>query len=84
MDIAHISQRSILAEFLEKIPTTTGWWYRIPVLNSNMNNRELDNYLPHLGTLFGLTEDAIAVVFIEMGLLRLGYNNKKEKVSMFV
>ena len=63
-------QRNYLVEFLKKILTTTGWWYRIPILNSSDKNVTLDLCLPHLGTLFGLTEDAMAVVLLEMGLLK--------------
>lgn len=65
----NIAQRSILAEFLKEIPITNGWWYCIPVLNSKIINEDLNMCLPHFGSIFGLTEDAIAVVLIEMGLL---------------
>ena len=72
------AQRSILAEFLKEIPTTNGLWYRIAVLNSDIVNEDLNMCLPHFGSIFGLTEDAIAVVLIEMGLLRLRIKSKKE------
>ena len=71
MEPTQYKHRKIVVEYLEKIPTTIGWWYQIPVLNRSNSSRELDSCLPHLGTLFGLTEDAIAVVFVEIGLLKI-------------
>ena len=71
MEPTQYEHRKIVVQYLEKIPTTIGWWYQIPVLNRSNSSRELDSCLPQLGTLFGLTEDAIAVVFVEMGLLKI-------------
>ena len=52
----------------------------MPVLNSPDNNILLDLCLPHFGTLFGLTEDAIAIILIEMGLLK----SLKNRVGIMV
>ena len=36
-----------------------------------IHNREIKKQLPHLGILFRITEDAIAIIFVEMGLLSI-------------
>lgn len=78
------SNRRILAEFLDKIPATTGWWYRLPVLNQSIRSIEFETCLPHFGTLFGLNEDAIAIVFVEMGLLNLKKGTDKELTKTMI
>lgn len=60
------SQRHILVDFLQKIPMTAGWWFSILVFNSQESNDELNLCLPHFGTIFGLTEDVIVIVLMEM------------------
>ena len=75
MEPTQYEHRKIVVEYLEKIPTTIGWWYQIPVLNRSQSNKELDSCLPHISTLFGLTEDAIVAVFVEMGLLKIKKND---------
>ena len=84
MEEKQFLQHQVLTEFLEKLPTTTGWWYRLPILNSSETNSTLDLCLPHFGTLFGLTEDAIAVVLLEMGLLKSSQKNGAKMVTNIV
>ena len=84
MEEKQFLQHQVLTEFLEKLPTTTGWWYRLPILNSSETNSTLDLFLPHFGTLFGLTEDAIAVVLLEMGLLKSSQKNGAKMVTNIV
>jgi hypothetical protein len=51
--------REVLAVFVGKIPHAKGWWYRLPSrVATNQDGQPLafDAILPHMGTLFGLTE----------------------------
>jgi hypothetical protein len=66
-------RRKVLANFLATIPDNKGWWYRLPKLNNNNKISEealVDLHLPNMGVLFGLTEDALALVLVQMGLLQ--------------
>ena len=73
--------RRILAEFVSEIPEDIGWWYRLSHLDmgnthghARKNSKFLhhpDSVMPHLGTIFGLTEEATAIICLEMGCLRL-------------
>ena len=67
--------RKIIAQFLDGIPDT-GWWYWIPKLTDKSNvrasktNTKIEEVLPHFGTIFGLTEDATAIILMAMGCVR--------------
>ncbi len=64
------SYRQVLALFIEKIPKDKGWWYRLPSRVSPLQDGKplpFDAILPHMGTLFGLTELAMWVILYEMG-----------------
>jgi hypothetical protein len=71
MSTAQARNRRVIARFLESLPQNQGWWYRVPKLNykpSKSSDLDLDDIMPHLGTLFfGLTEDATAMILVEMG-----------------
>ena len=75
-ELQKANNRRIIAEFLYDIPDNVGWWYRLPQLrsgapkNSRINDMDPDLIMPHLGSIFGLTEEAIAIVLIEMGCFR--------------
>ena len=79
-ELQKANNRRIIAEFLYDIPDNVGWWYRLPQLrsgapkNSRINDMDPDLIMPHLGSIFGLTEEAIAIVLIEMGCLRVHGN----------
>ena len=62
---------SVLAKFLHGLSSNEGWWYRLPKQQKSGNTRikpNPDAVLPQFGTLFGLTEDAMVLVLLEMGL----------------
>jgi hypothetical protein len=62
---SHASYRNVLASFLEEIPESKGWWYRLPSkmsLTKNCQPLPSDAILPHLGTPFGLIEIAMWVI----------------------
>jgi hypothetical protein len=70
--------REVLASFVGEIPHAKGWWYRIPSrVTPTQDGRPLpsDVILPHMGTLFGLTELAMWVILYEMGC----YKKKKNR-----
>jgi hypothetical protein len=68
--------REVLASFVGETPHAKGWWYRIPSrVTPTQDGRPLpfDAILPHMGTLFWLTELAVLVILYEMGC----YKKKK-------
>jgi hypothetical protein len=70
MSLKQANYREILASFIGKIPHAKGWWYRLPSrVASTQDGQPLpfDTILPHMGTLFGLTELAMWVIMYEMG-----------------
>jgi hypothetical protein len=72
MSTAQARNRHVIARFLENLPENEGWWYRVPKLNykpPKSSDLDPDDVMPHLGTLFGLTEDATAMILVEMGCL---------------
>ena len=73
--------QKILINFLGKIAEDGGWWYRLPLRqyenDDNKNKNEAsesgpitDRIMPHLGKLFGLTEDAAAVLLEVLQLVK--------------
>ena len=49
-----------------------GWWFRLPKVNPNGKESppiRQDVVMPQLGRLFGLAEEAAALVLVEMGLM---------------
>ena len=40
------------------------------------DNNHADNIMPHFGTLFGISEDAIAIILAEIGCLTLQKSGK--------
>jgi hypothetical protein len=72
------SYREVLASFIGKIPHAKGWWYRLPSRVAPTQDGQplpFDAILPHMGTLFGLTELAMWVILYEMGC----YKKKNNK-----
>ena len=73
--------KSAIAKFLVFVPSANGWWYRMPTLNDNQTkmskkihfneNNYHDNIMPHFGTVFGISEDGIAIILAEIGCLTL-------------
>ncbi len=79
MSTAQARNRSVIARFLENLPENQGWWYRVPKLNykpPKSSDVDPDDVMPHLGTLFGLTEDATSIILVDGVLVRApeGYN----------
>jgi hypothetical protein len=72
MSTAQARNRHVIARFLESLPNDQGWWYRVPKLNckpGKTTDFDPDDLIPHLVTLFGLTEDATSIILVEMGFL---------------
>ena len=70
--------REVLASFVGEIPHAKGWWYRLrsrvaPTLDDQP--LPFDSILPHMGTLFGLTELAMWVILYEMGCYKKKNDN---------
>ena len=62
--------REVLATFVAEIPHAKGWWYRLPPrVTPTQDGQPLpfDAILPHMGTLFFLTELAMWVILYKMG-----------------
>ena len=80
------SNRKVLANYLEQLNDNKGWWYRMPEYKFNTDKMRLrskidsDKMMPHFGSLFGLTEEASAIILVEMGCLRLDKVNKKNAI----
>jgi hypothetical protein len=70
MKSEHANYRKVLASFLKEIPENKGWWYRLPLASiSSKDGKQIptDVILPHLGTAFGLSEQAMLLFLVEMG-----------------
>jgi hypothetical protein len=71
MNSEHANCRKVLASFLEEIPKTKGWWHRLPLAPMSSKHGKpiaTDAILPHLGSVFGLSEQAMMLLFlVEMG-----------------
>ena len=66
------SVQSVLAHFVENVVDKSGWWFRLPKFNPKAKQPHQivqDVVMPHLGRLFGLAEEASALVLVEMGLM---------------
>ena len=62
--------RKVLASFVEQLPQSKGWWYRLPSrVTPSKDDKPLptDVITPHLGHVFGLTELAMWAMLVEMG-----------------
>jgi hypothetical protein len=70
MKSEHANYRKVLASFLEEILENKGWWYRLPLASiSSKDGKPIatDVILPHLGTAFCLSEQAMLLFLVEMG-----------------
>jgi hypothetical protein len=71
MNSEQANYRKVLASFLEEIPKNKGWWYRLPLapISSSKDVEAIatDAILPHLGNVFGLSEQAMLLFLVEMG-----------------
>ena len=80
--IEQSQNRKIIAKFLDEVPDTLGWWYRIPKLSQEWNNTQLKlikkcgKVLPHFGSIFGISEDAMALILEAMGCLQKHGNRR--------
>ena len=55
--------------FVDKIPADKGWWYRLPsmsILSQEQEEVVSDHILPHMGTVFGLTEAVMLIILFQM------------------
>jgi hypothetical protein len=67
-------KRQVLAKFISDVPPKKGWWFRLPSLSTSGKKRAThptDCCLPHLGVLFGMSEDCMARILLEMECLVL-------------
>jgi hypothetical protein len=70
MSLKQANYREIIASFIGKIPHVKGWWYRLPSRVAPTQDGQplpFDAILPHMGTLFGITELVMWVILYEMG-----------------
>ncbi len=73
MSSEQANYRAVLASFLEKIPKSKGWWYRLPLAPKyGKDGKPLapdatDAIMPHLGNVFGLSEQAMLLFLVEIG-----------------
>jgi hypothetical protein len=70
MKSEHANCRKVLASFLEEIPENKGWWCRLPLAPMSSKDGKpipTDAILPHLGSAFGLSEQAMLLFLVEMG-----------------
>jgi len=61
-------------DFIISIPDWGGWWYRMPSYDSTSDKPQhycIEKNLPHLGHVFGMEENAMAINLLEMVLLKL-------------
>jgi hypothetical protein len=73
MSTKQANYREVLASFVGKISPAKGWWYRLPSrVTQTQDGKPLpfDAILPHMGTLFGLTELAMWVILHKMGCFK--------------
>ncbi|KAL7581270.1 hypothetical protein ACA910_006041 [Epithemia clementina (nom. ined.)] len=78
----HMHQK-VFADFLQKIDNKDGWWYQVPRVHPSSGERPIipqDCIMPHFGMVFGLSEDAAAIVLESMGLLSLNVSKGETKV----
>ena len=62
----------MLARFVIAVVEKKGWWFRLPKCNTNGKysyDVKQDIVMPQLGRLFGLAEEAAALVLVKMGLM---------------
>jgi hypothetical protein len=69
MDTTASSKWQELAKFINDVPSNKGWWFRLPMLTTSDENRQLvlhptDPCMPHLGVPFDMTEVAIAKILL--------------------
>jgi hypothetical protein len=72
MKESHAVNQQVLASFLSGIIVDGGWWFCIPkTYPAPLKKVPLpqDSVMPHFGNVFGITEEAAALVLVEMGLL---------------
>jgi len=73
MNESQVEYQKVLAEFLEELPAgETGWWFRLPTggqKDDDTPTMPQDIVLPHFGTVFGLKEESVQIIFHEMGLM---------------
>jgi hypothetical protein len=72
MTVLVSAHQKVLASFLANIINAGGWWYRVPTGKIRGKDDPIlpqDSILPHFGTVFGLTEEAAAIILTEMALL---------------
>ena len=82
--------RKVLVSFLSDLLDGGGWWYRLPQMSRETISNETEkhcnylpaNILPRLGRVFGLHEDATAVVIELMNLCTINVKAKKKKHTM--
>ena len=72
MTVLVSAHQKVLASFLSNIINGGGWWYNVPKGKIRGNDDPIlpqDSILPHSGTVFGLTEEAAAIILTEMGTI---------------
>ena len=74
----------MLASFLSGIANDGGWWYRMPKMTKSVAEKEatdmVDKILPHFGSVFGLTEEAAALVLELMECVSINKTTQQTKI----
>jgi hypothetical protein len=80
VSLQQANYREELASFIGKIPHAKGWWYWLPFRVAPTQDGQplpFDAIIPHMGTLYGLTELTMLVILYKMGCYK-----KKSKSSI--
>ena len=84
MSVRGAVYRKVLASFLLEIAHQGGWWYRIPKMSTKVPHQVKaflpDKIMPHFGRVFGLTEDAAALLLERMELVSINSTTNLTRV----
>ena len=70
----HNRRRHVIAQFVLSIPEKGRWWCRLPHLNASTSRPKrlgIEKLIPHVGHIFGLEEEATAIILFKFGLLNV-------------
>ena len=85
MSLAGASHCRVVASFLQGIGHQAGWWYRVPKILKKQEEAKPfppDKIMPHFRMVFGLTEDAAALVLELMELVTINPSTNNTKIRV--
>ena len=68
---------AVLSKVIGEIPSINGWWYRIPCFDYKAQLKESLEFIPSMGSLFGIVDSLLVFILIKMRCLY----EKKGKVA---